>query len=280
MWPPPPRRNKWTVLLPYSFLSETPHLRELTLKVGYVARTLSCFRVEELILYNDELKYRKHANKLRKILNYILTPPYLKKRLYKIDPDLKYVGLTPPLNIPSHPKNVEDIKEVNFRRGIIIDFNGKYALVDVGLQKYVRVPIRGRAFIGKVIDIKLNNYDFGELIHRPPFYWGFRVRLLNRWADYLRAFRKRGGIIIATSRYGRDIRDVLKELRSALSKDIHIIFGSHEKGLYEIYRKHGLKLEDEVDYIINVIPLQGVRVVRSEEALHSTLSIFNIIASD
>jgi len=56
-----------------------------------------------------------------------------------------------------------------------------------------------------------------------------------------------------------------------------IAFGASREGLYEIAEKQGFKLEDYFDYIVNVMPLQGVRTIRTEEAVAYTLAILNLV---
>jgi predicted SPOUT superfamily RNA methylase MTH1 len=43
---------------------------------------------------------------IKTIFDYINTAPYLRRRLYPVVPELRFAGLLPPLNIPSHPSRI------------------------------------------------------------------------------------------------------------------------------------------------------------------------------
>ncbi|MCL1966144.1 MAG: RNA methyltransferase, partial [Candidatus Bathyarchaeota archaeon] len=87
-------KHKLSIAIPASIISDTPHLREKTSKIGLIARTAAIFRVHEIIIYpdNTHTKQTKEIALIAKILNYIETPQYLRKNLYKIEPDLQYAG--------------------------------------------------------------------------------------------------------------------------------------------------------------------------------------------
>ncbi len=102
----PRRPQRLSVALPASFTKDVPHLREKTSRVGLIARSLAIFRVDEAVIYNDETgKSPKSEGRLfEKLLAYQETPQYLRKALFKQDPDLQFSGILPPLRMPSHPK--------------------------------------------------------------------------------------------------------------------------------------------------------------------------------
>ena len=51
--------------------------------------------------------------------------------------------------------------------------------------------------------------------------------------------------------------------------------GSPRKGLHEIFEINNLTLTDWVDLVINIAPIQGTETIRVEEAIVSTLTLFN-----
>ncbi|RLI12938.1 hypothetical protein DRO35_01660, partial [Candidatus Bathyarchaeota archaeon] len=57
-----------------------------------------------------------------------------------------------------------------------------------------------------------------------------------------------------------------------------VVFGSPTQGLQEIVKQENIRLEDVADFIINMIPNQGVETVRTEEAIYATLAVLNILA--
>jgi hypothetical protein len=86
-------------------------------------------------------------------------------------------------------------------------------------------------------------------------------------------------LVIATSRHGQIIHKLLHEISAKWKGRILILFGSPSEGLREILTRENLRMEDVSDFIVNTIPRQGVRTVRTEEALISTLAIFNVLTT-
>ena len=136
----PRRPQRLSVALPASFTKDVPHLREKTSRVGLIARSLAIFRVDEVVIYDDEIgKSQKSEGKLfEKLLAYQETPQYLRKALFKQDPDLQFSGILPPLRMPSHPSLGEPrIGEI--REGLVIE-SGASSMVDAGFRAPVQVP--------------------------------------------------------------------------------------------------------------------------------------------
>jgi predicted SPOUT superfamily RNA methylase MTH1 len=91
--------RKLSIAIPASVISETPHLREKTAKIGSIARSAAIFRVNEIIVYADNARedQRRDLAFIELLLKYLETPQYLRKALFKLDPDLQYAGILPPL---------------------------------------------------------------------------------------------------------------------------------------------------------------------------------------
>ena len=101
-------RKKLAIAVPASVISDTPHLREKTSKIGLIGRAAAVFRVDEIIVYPDNAekgKQKNEANLIALLLSYLETPQYLRKRFFKLDPRLQYAGILPPLRTPHHPLN-------------------------------------------------------------------------------------------------------------------------------------------------------------------------------
>jgi predicted SPOUT superfamily RNA methylase MTH1 len=66
-----------TVLLPQSFASDVPGLREATSRIGFVGRVLATFRADTLLLYPDsrEKTHLRNAGFIREVLEYLVTAP-------------------------------------------------------------------------------------------------------------------------------------------------------------------------------------------------------------
>jgi predicted SPOUT superfamily RNA methylase MTH1 len=120
-------KGRICVAIPDSSLSDEKGLREKTLKIGKFARAFSIFGVEKIIIYKDPIEKRKNADMflIKLILEFLNTPPYLRKSLYPINADLSYTGLLPPIKAPHH-KNKVKLKDVNMgeiRIGVLQDRN-------------------------------------------------------------------------------------------------------------------------------------------------------------
>ena len=114
---------KLVVAVPASVVSDTPHLREKTSKIGLIGRAAAIFRVNEIVVYADNpmVNQNRDLNLDSALLLYMETPQYLRKRLFKIDPRLKYAGILPPLRTPHHPLNSKkaNLKIGEYREGVI-----------------------------------------------------------------------------------------------------------------------------------------------------------------
>jgi predicted SPOUT superfamily RNA methylase MTH1 len=277
--------SKLTIAIPASIISDTPHLREKTFKIGLIARTAAIFRVREIILYPDNIcvNQTRDLDFIAKLLNYIETPQYLRKTLYKIEPDLQYAGILPPLRTPHHPisgKN-RDLKIGEYREGVILNQTKEGLIVDIGVQN--TALLRERQFSigerltvqiitkGDRIEVQAVNRDF------IPSYWGFRVKTENKPFGHMLQ-NAQFDLIISTARIADNFSNVANKIADRWNKAerILIAFGAPARGLHEIVRDEGLRIEDISDFIVNTIPQQGTATVRTEEALLATLSIFNI----
>jgi predicted SPOUT superfamily RNA methylase MTH1 len=95
-------KKKTSIAIPASVVSDTPHLREKTSKIGLIGRAAAIFKVNEIIIYPDNPRTSQTAEMdlIATLLAYMETPQYLRKRLFKIKPDLQFAGILPPLRTP------------------------------------------------------------------------------------------------------------------------------------------------------------------------------------
>lgn len=277
-------RKKVSIAIPASVVSDTPHLREKTSKIGLIGRAAAIFGVEEIIIYKDEMKIgQKHEMKMiTTLLSYMETPQYLRKNLFKIMPELRYAGILPPLRTPHHPlgKRAADLKAGEYREGVTIGKTREGVLVDIGVEK--PVLIHGNQLpMGKRVTVKIES--LGEHViarlanpQEIPYYWGYKVTL---WEEsFGRLLRdQRFHLKVATSKYGVLFTDIKEKIFEKWEKaeNVLVLFGSPTKGLYEMARHEGLKLDELVDFVINIVPGQMTETVRTEEALIAFLAVFN-----
>src|SRR3989475_9297522 len=130
----PRRLQRLSIALPASFTKDVPHLREKTSRVGLIARSLAIFRVDEVVIYNDETgrSSESEGRLFEKLLGYQETPQYLRKALFKQDPDLQFSGILPPLRMPSHP-SIGEARGGEIREGLVIE-SGTHSNVEEGLR--------------------------------------------------------------------------------------------------------------------------------------------------
>ena len=275
------RPQRLSVALPSSFTKDVPHLREKTSRVGLIARSLAIFRVDEVLVYDDRTGSgsAREANLVEKLLAYQETPQYLRKTLFKQDPDLQFSGILPPLRIPSHP-NIGEPRKGEIREALVLE-SGARSIVNAGFRAMVEVSSRLKLLERVTIELVQTSPQLkGELVEptRLPIYWGFRVTRTNLTLGKLVRSRS-PDLTISTSRRGKPVRDVLNELtlRWKSSQGPLVLFGSPSEGVPEILAKEGADLIGIADFNLNMIPNQGVETVRTEEAILATMSVLNLL---
>ncbi|MEM3612210.1 MAG: RNA methyltransferase [Candidatus Bathyarchaeia archaeon] len=278
------KRKSISIAIPASVVSDTPHLREKTSKIGLIGRAAAIFGVEEIIIYKDELKLNQKTDMdlIATLLSYMETPQYLRKKLFKLKPELRYAGILPPLRTPHHPlgKKVADLKVGEYREGVTVAKSKEGVLVDIGVNKLALIPDL-RFPLGKRVTVRIagvNKHVVASLANRNdvPYYWGYAVTVWEESFGKL-VERRHFNLKIATSRYGVPFTDIKERIaeRWKTAEKILIAFGAPTKGLYEIAKHEGLNLDQIVDFVVNTIPWQSTETVRTEEALIASLAVFN-----
>jgi predicted SPOUT superfamily RNA methylase MTH1 len=274
------------IAIPVSVVSDTPHLREKTSKIGLIGRAAAIFRVDEIIVFPDTPhgSHKAEMNLISTLLTYMDTPQYLRKRLFKLTPDLQYAGILPPLRTPHHPLNrqMKKLRVGEFREAVTLSITGKGTFVDIGVEQPALVRREDLAIdrrvtvkvskVGKPVEVELANRD------EARSYWGYTVTVEKRPFG---SFLRKGGfdLTVATSRYGSRLADVAAgfvEKWEGASK-VLVAFGAPSQGLGDIVGREGLQLGELVDFVVNTIPMQGTETVRAEEALMASLAVFNCI---
>lgn len=277
-------KGKLCIAIPASLVSDVPHLREKTLKVGLIGRTAAIFGVKEIIIYRDtpEIDQEADVNLLTLLLNYMETPQYLRKKLFKLRPELRYAGILPPLRTPHHPlkDRLADLEVGEYREGVTIARVSDGTLVDIGVEKPalirgVKLPLNKRVTVKIACVDKIAIADLAKS-QEIPCYWGYKVRVWkNSFGKHIRD--EPFDLKIATSKYGIPFTSINREIaeRWRKAEAVLVVFGAPTRGLYEIAKQEGLNLDEFVDFVVNTIPGQKTETVRTEEALLATLAIFN-----
>jgi predicted SPOUT superfamily RNA methylase MTH1 len=271
------------VAVPASVISDTPHLREKTSKIGFIGRAAAIYRVNEIIVYPDNPKVdqRRDTSLIATLLAYMETPQYLRKRLFKLEPQLKFAGILPPLRTPHHPLNrkAADLEVGGYREGVVLSRVGGGVLVDIGVEQPALMRGSEQA-VGERLTVKI--VKVAERVEveaasrtEVPVYWGYKVSVEHSSFSGL-VKTGRYDLTVGTSRFGSSFADVADSLaeRWAKAKGVLLAFGAPARGLFEIARDEGANLNDVVDFVVNTIPGQGTETVRTEEALLASLAVF------
>ena len=282
-----------SVLIPSSIVDNAQSKELRTYLIGEIARTLGIFKISEVIIFHDKLKdnSKDYINYFIKNLQYLETPQYLRKTLFPMSEDLKLSGLMNPLESQHHLRKDEWSP---YREGCVLDrpVSGDYSWANIGLNKDCKInqklPPKTR------VTVKLNESNFnpklkyytGSLVSMSePFikngtYWGYVVRVCETYNDiFNNSIYKEGyDFIIGTSDKGENYRNAdfskKKDFKHCL-----IIFG----GISGI---EGMMIDDEhnklnsseniaknFDLYLNTCMNQGLRTIRTEEAILITLAV-------
>jgi hypothetical protein len=281
-------KREFSIAIPASIVPDIPHLREKTTKIGMLGRAAAIFGIDKIIVFPDMPKknQRQEISLITTILSYMETPQYLRKRLFKIRPELRYAGVLPPLRTLHHPiqNRVKDLVDGEYREGAIVSHSKQGSLVDIGVERHVlignkKLPINARVTV-KIK--KTKNSLEAKIVSRSEIkdYWGYQVASSDlTFGKFLK--RNVFDLIVATSKYGKPLHEISKKLinRWKISSKILIAFGAPTQGLYEIVKRENLNLDNVADFVVNTIPSQKVETVRTEEALFVTLGILNLMVA-
>jgi predicted SPOUT superfamily RNA methylase MTH1 len=250
-----------------------------------IGRAAAIFRVDEIIVYPDNPKLDQHKDLdyIALLLNYLETPQYLRKMLFKLEPDLEFAGILPPLRTPHHPLSgkTKHLQVGEYREGVVLSETKEGLVVDIGVQQ--PALLRQKQFavgerltlqvvnVGRQIDVQAASRE------DVPKYWGYRVRVEKHSFGHL---LKDGSfdLKIATARIGDNFMEVAAKIgqKWRASGQVLVAFGAPSRGLHEIVENEGSKLDEIVDFVVNTVPNQGTVTVRTEEALFASLAILNV----
>jgi predicted SPOUT superfamily RNA methylase MTH1 len=268
--------NLW-IAIPDSCLIESQTILDKSYKISQISRSCSIFCVDKIIIYHDRsVKAEKIDKKILKtILEYLDTPPYLRKKIYPKMWILKHAGILPPIKSPHHKAliDIKDIKDIEIRFGFVVKQNDSL-YVDVGLQKLISY---NGTQLGKKVLVKISNKGklLAEDISKEEIdgYWGYDVQLADSLSALLENTK---GEILMTSVEGSPFTKHVGDLMSSLkmSKNLLVVFGGPKFGLRKILESENQRINHK-SHFLNMFPNQGTQTVRLEEAILGTLSIVN-----
>jgi predicted SPOUT superfamily RNA methylase MTH1 len=262
------------VAIPDTTLTDCSDLREKTTKLGQIARALAVFRVEDVFVYSTtKLKAgdRRDVELIAKILSYMNTPQYLRKRVFPRSPSLRYAGTLPPLRTRSHPLKT-DIHDGAYRWGLQI----RQGQIDIGLNEpasFSKPVSEHEPTLFRIVKteppVKI------EMARREdvPMYWGFKV---IRTDNLLAALSETPHISIGFSKNAPPYGRIKSDIEKTVTGDIPVvaIFGGPAHGILDLFENKDA-VKEHIDFWANTIPDQGTETVRLEEAILISLGMIN-----
>ncbi|GMH33828.1 hypothetical protein BSKO_01662 [Bryopsis sp. KO-2023] len=282
-----------SLALPGSVIDNTQSWEQATLVAGQIARALAVFNVNEVVVFDDSGNYEEGrvghgAAFLARVLQYLETPQYLRKKLIPVHKDLRLAGTLPPLDAPHHMRATEWKR---YREGVIVEHKSGGSVVDVGVDKPAfvsdTIPVNTRVTVcvGKRpnhVEVEGENILKGKIVGpdtpllHHAMYWGYTVRLaagINHLFSEC-PFPDGYDLVIGTSEHGTEVCQSsfqLPNFQHAL-----IVFGG-PKGLEECCSVdptlNGKCPADLFKMYLNTCPHQGSRTIRTEEAIWISLAV-------
>ena len=248
------------LLIPSTFTGEKRDQKIRIFLISQLARAIVNFRINEVgIYYDPDPKFNSHAlgRFILKILKYLNTPPYLRKVAFPKSNDFKEIGVSLPITAEYHTKKDPYTYVYILRRGLsniyFTDGDTTYS-------------IKSKIKLGKN-RIFLYDKENNKLIKisNAKIYMGYDVFYFNKPFHVLsKRLKRRGYYIIGTSRQGYDI----KLVNIPNVNKIAIAFGSFARGFEDMYNNY----KKFFDIVVNTVPDQNLKTIRTEEAVYYTLS--------
>ena len=281
-----------SILIPSSIVDNAQSKELRTYLIGQLSRTIGIFKVSEVIIFHDKLKSssKDHLNFFIKNLQYLETPQYLRKTLFPRSQDLLTSGLMNPLDASHHLRIDQWCK---YREGCVLNrpVKDESSWVNIGLRKDCKINRRLPANTRVTVRLNEDAFDEGLKFYtgvavsmREPFekagiYWGYVVRVCERFEEVFAEsiYGEKYDFVIGTSDKGQNYRTVdyakHKEFKHCL-----IVFGGLEgiEGMLDDDEHASAKARDAnamFDVYVNTCLGQGLRTIRTEEAIMITLSV-------
>ncbi len=267
--------------IPDSALSDEQTIRDKSIKIAQFARAFSIFRIRKIYIYWDRAgNYSKDRKLLKLILEFLDTPPYLRKSLYPMRAELQFVGLLHPLKAPHHKPQVDPVKirVGDIRQAIVVNEQGRH-FANAGLS--CLIPIEGDIPKDKRITIKFIS-EHPKLRCKvikwaeADDYWGYQVKEVRSLVNLLGDDSK---LVVLASREGVPLGQLERELGKRLknAENMLVVFGSPSRGLAEILKDGRNQPSEFTKYFLNFFPRQATETVRLEEAVMGCLAIMNYL---
>jgi methyltransferase len=272
-----------------------------TALAGQIARACAVFCVDEVVVFDDgqaevrepeEGGYTAFSDPnyfLFHILSYLETPPNLRKALFPMHPDLRTAGALPSLDMPHHLRSEEWCP---YREAVAVRrVKGTHTIVDCGLLQEVTVPMEvdenarltiklgDDARAGRAASVEAEVVSPETPREEGGYYWGYSVRQAPSLSAIFTECPFNGGydVSVGTSERGEAAGSLLDETSQSYVESnwshLMIVFGG-VAGLEAAFAcdaglsRTGIKdVKELFDRWVNLVPGQGSRTIRTEEAV-------------
>ncbi|KAL1842756.1 hypothetical protein VTJ49DRAFT_4241 [Mycothermus thermophilus] len=296
----PTEPREWTISIavPTSLITNCVTREQRTTAVGSVARAAAIFSVDEVVIFDDSPVDQRITNAdpdaytgdvdpahfMEHLLTYLETPPFMRKVLFPLHPNLRSQGLLPSLEMPHHPHKDEWLP---YREGMTLELppkGGKGTVVDIGMPQTVTItesiPPKTR------VTLRMSDNPRGtpEPVHPATprteggYFWGFNVRRASSLSAVLTESPYEEGydVSIGTSERGLPLsRAFPVDQNPPDFKHLLVVFGGPRGIEYAAMNDPqlgemgiaGARTRELFDHWVNVLPNQGTRNIRTDEAL-------------
>ncbi|KAI0476005.1 DUF171-domain-containing protein [Xylariaceae sp. FL0804] len=291
----------WTisVAVPGSVLSTCRRDDQRTGIVSHIARALSVFSIDEVVIFDDSHPDTRATNVdpasysgdvdpcgyMDHLLQYLEMPPFMRRTLLPLHPNLRGAGLLQSLDIPSHPHPTDWLPYCEGVTTAEAPKGSSGTIVDIGRKSPVTishdVPPKTRI----TVQIDENDPSLAEPVDPATprteggYYWGYTARRCKSLAAVFEECAYEGGydFSIGTSERGLSIPEAFPERKNKNVNFNHmlIVFGGPRGLEYAAENDPDLngmgivrgRTKELFDHWINVLPGQGSRTIRTDEAL-------------
>ncbi|KAI9172295.1 putative methyltransferase [Paramyrothecium foliicola] len=294
----------WTlsVAIPTSVLVNSTTADQRMTLPGRLARALAIFSIDEVIIFDDSPVASRPrqtdqdaytgdidpSHFLAHILSFLEAPPFMRKSLFPLHPNLRLTGLLPTLDMPHHP-NPRDW--IPYKEGVTLPgptSSGSGTLVEVGLEQPVEVADEIPPKTRVTLQFSDDENQLPECVHPTAprteggYYWGYSVRKCGSLSSVFTESPYENGydISIGTSERGVPASRAFPYTKKVQFQHLLVVFGGPRGLEYAAMNDEqlngmdiqGSKTKELFDHWINAIPNQGSRSIRTDEAIYVALA--------
>ncbi|KAF4454128.1 hypothetical protein F53441_3314 [Fusarium austroafricanum] len=294
----------WTisVAIPSSILTNLATADQRMTQPARIARALAVFSVDEVVVFDDSpvSSRPRHTDPnsytgdidpchfLSHILSFLEAPPFMRKALFPLHPNLRLTAMLPSLDMPHHP-NPKDW--ISYREGVTLagqTSTGSGTLVEVGLEQPVEVEAEIPPKTRITLKFPDDKTQYPEPVHPAAprteggYYWGYTVRRASSLSNVFTECPYENGydVSVGTSERGVPASRVFPPSKRVNFNHLIIVFGGprglefaamndEELSSMDI---QGSKTKELFDHWVNVLPNQGSRTIRTDEAVFIALT--------